>query len=104
MKKIFIFICLISNLWAHPHVFVVASSKFVVKENKITGINITWEWDEMWSQDIMNECDLNGNGSFEKNENDLVNKSWFSALKSGNYFTKVLFNNNRVQNYEHKFV
>jgi ABC-type uncharacterized transport system substrate-binding protein len=84
-------------LFAHPHIFVKASSKIVSDTKGIIGIEMVWNWDEMWSEDIIAQCDLDGNGIFNAKEMKLVSKNYFDSLKSDNYFTKIFADKKRVK-------
>ena len=53
LKSILIIFCflfvLVETPWAHPHVFIAQRLKIVTNGKGLTGFNIYWEFDEMFS-------------------------------------------------------
>lgn len=54
------------SLSAHPHIFIDGSLNFVTNGKNISGLHLIWTWDENWSNDIINDCDTDGDGIFNK--------------------------------------
>ena len=90
MKKfimIFIFILLTSaGIYAHPHLFVTPNIKLIISGNVLEKIEFTWKWDEWWSRDVFDYCDLNYDGIFNDEETDLVYQDFFKGLEDYDYF------------------
>jgi len=98
-KKIILFFILFSGscLFAHPHLFIKPSIKVVTDNNIIKGLQISWEWDKWWSQDVLDSCDKNKNGKIDSNdEQQLVYKDFFIGIKDFNYFTMIYADNKKI--------
>jgi ABC-type uncharacterized transport system substrate-binding protein len=74
---------------AHPHVFVDYDLTFVLDEQGLTGIEITWLFDEMFSQALLEEGDLDHDRHFDRREIALVKKGAFDNLAKYGYFTRL---------------
>ena len=71
---------------AHPHVFV--SQRFTVTfgDQGLTGVQVCWSFDDMFSAMIAGDYDLNQNGRFETTEIAKIEKEAFSNLAGFGYF------------------
>ena len=99
-KKILIIFCfsfLTGIVFGHPHLFIKPSIEIVSNENIIKGIKLIWEWDNWWSEDVINACDTNKNGIFGDDEVKLVYKNFFSGVKDFNYFTEIFINGEKLK-------
>lgn len=92
---LFCFFLLSTLLHSHPHLFIKPSVEVVITNSTIKGIKITWEWDKWWSEDVINECDIDKNNAFDKKEIQLIYKNFFSGVKDFNYFTEIYVNKNK---------
>ena len=102
MKKLIFILILVmltaaQPVSAHPHLFITPSVGFVTAKGNISGLRIKWAWDEWWSEDVMAECDLDGNGSFNEKEIKLVKSGFFDGAENFNYFLKVTAGGKRVK-------
>jgi len=99
-KKIILFFILLfigCCLFAHPHLFIKPSVKVIADSGNIKGLQISWEWDKWWSQDVLDSCDKNKNGKIDsKEEQDLVYKDFFIGIKDFNYFTMIYADNKKI--------
>ncbi|MFP4014177.1 MAG: DUF1007 family protein [Chitinispirillaceae bacterium] len=77
---------LMNTAHAHPHMFIDVMSKFMVNDSALTGFYVYWDFDEMNSAMLIEEFDKNGNGRFEKEESDLIEKNAFSYSANHNFF------------------
>jgi len=75
--------------FAHPHMSLTASCRFVWTGNKLSGVCLDWGFDPYFSADIINGYDVDKNGSFDKKETEEVYKNVFSNLKNYHYFTFI---------------
>lgn len=82
-----LFVC--SSIYAHPHLFVAASIDLQIENNKVTGVRVHWNWDQWWSMDVINDCDLDGNGVFNEEESELVYEYFFEGIKNLGFFTEI---------------
>lgn len=87
---------------AHPHLFIDISAKFMFSDSILSGVNIFWDMDEMYSASLMEEFDLNKNGTFEKSEYTSIYKDAFSYAANSNYFMVVTWGENLLRVVETK--
>ncbi len=96
IKLIFIFSSLLitsnATTWAHPHVFIQQNLKIVFNENGLAGFNVHWTFDEMFSNMICQDHDMNKNGILEKAEVASIKDKAFSYIAEFNYFIYVKIN------------
>ncbi len=57
--------------------------------DRLDGLEITWFFDPMFTASILNDWDVNGNGSFSSSEVEQVYENAFSNLADFDYFTFV---------------
>lgn len=96
IKLIFIISCLliipIETTWPHPHVFIEQNLKIVFDEKGMAGFNVHWEFDDMFSNMICEDHDMNKNGILEKIEVASIKEKAFSYIAEFNYFIYVKIN------------
>lgn len=92
-----IFFALAVGLYAHPHVFIKPSVKVLVKGNIISGIKVSWQWDQWSSKEVLRECDTNKDGFLNAQEIELVNKYYFANLRNFDYFTEIYINGRQIR-------
>jgi|GEM_PF-468596 len=80
---------LIEITWGHPHVFIAQNLKIVFDEKGMTGFNVYWKFDDMFSNMICEDHDLNKNGILEKTEIASIKTKAFSYIAEFNYFIYV---------------
>lgn len=51
--------------FAHPHIWVYTDVGVIVHQNNITGFNVTWNFDELYSAAFMQDADTNKNMQLE---------------------------------------
>mgnify|MGYP006285458185 FL=1 len=78
-----------STAHSHPHVFIYTTVEAVFDKDGLAGFHLYWKFDEMFSTLRINDYDRNGNGEFEKNELQALEKGAFSNLKKSDYFSHV---------------
>ncbi|HOF00634.1 MAG TPA: DUF1007 family protein [Spirochaetota bacterium] len=91
------FIYFNSLAYSHPHLFIKSSSDFLIKDNFIKGIKISWTWDKWWSEDVINECDKNNDNLFDEKETQLIYEDFFIGIEDFNYFTEITINNKKIK-------
>jgi ABC-type uncharacterized transport system substrate-binding protein len=74
---------------AHPHVFIYNTVTFVFDAGKVTALRLRWEFDDIFSDDLLNQFDADGDGKFDKLESKAVGKGTLPNLKLFHYFTYV---------------
>jgi len=99
MRRIILIIVLTSavsgTLSAHPHLFIKPEISVINENNVISGIDIEWEWDEWWSRDVIENCDLDKNGQFDKKETESIYNDFFIGIKDYNFFMEIYANKKR---------
>lgn len=84
---------------AHPHVWIDASLQPQFQDGRITAFDITWRFDEFYSELVQQDFDTDGDGSLSQTELDalvgisatnLIDFSFFTHLKVGGEERKVL--------------
>ncbi|MCK4504841.1 MAG: DUF1007 family protein [Candidatus Aegiribacteria sp.] len=91
-RKWLYIVCLLSlfvSAYAHPHMFIDTKLEVRLSGDRLDGLEITWFFDPMFTASIVNDYDLNGNGSFSSSEVELVYENAFSNLADFDYFTYV---------------
>lgn len=103
MKRVFlyliIFFLFIPALYAnaHPHVFVFTSVDAVFNEQGLTGFNVYWKFDEMFSHMFIFDFDKNRNRKFEKDELIELENGAFKNLKNFDYFSHIKIENKKFK-------
>lgn len=77
---------------AHPHVWIEATLGFVLEGQKVAALEITWTFDDFYSELVREDFDLDGDGTLSQQELDalvgvsaanLMEYSFFTHLKIG---------------------
>ena len=102
MRKLYIALTLILLFFplpaqAHPHLFISPGVGFVHDKGAIKAVKIRWVWDEFWSEEVMFECDLDGDGSFNASETKLVKKDFFDGVQDLEYFFMMRSDGQKVK-------
>src|SRR6185503_19653366 len=74
---------------AHPHVFIDNKVTFVFDAGKVTTLRLHWAFDDIFSDDLLNQFDADGNGDFDALESKAVGEGTLPNLKMFHYFTYV---------------
>lgn len=90
MKKfilsVFLLLSISQQVFAHPHTFIATHLDIDFIDEKIKGVWVVWEFDEMFSSSVLLDSDLNQDGKFSAQETELVYKNAFSNLENYGYF------------------
>ncbi len=87
MKRIALIMFLLPlYLFAHPHIMLKTSLEIEYSNSGCDGIWVEWEFDRFFSISIINDFDLDKNGSFNSNEVKEIEENAFSNLKNYGYF------------------
>ncbi len=94
MKQLILLVCFLFifsfRLFAHPHIFIDSYVTFVFERDMLKGMRISWVWDEMWSQQVVMDCDKNLDDEFNSGELAIVEEEYFSGIKDYDYFMKIM--------------
>jgi ABC-type uncharacterized transport system substrate-binding protein len=74
---------------AHPHVFIENKVAFVFEARKVTALRLSWVFDDIFSDDLLNQFDADGDGTFDDLESKAVGEGTLPNLKMFHYFTYV---------------
>lgn len=77
---------------AHPHVFVDYGMTFVFDQQGLAGITMEWAFDEMFTQMLLEEGDLNRDRHFDSREIAGIKTGAFDNLANHAWFTHILVN------------
>ena len=77
---------------AHPHVFVDYGITFVFDQQGLAGIAMEWAFDEMFTQMLLDEGDLNRDRHFDQREIAGIKTGAFDNLANHAWFTHLLVN------------
>lgn len=76
----------VGSLWAHPHMWIDTSLDFEFSSRGLSGIRVTWRFDDFNSADLRARFDLNDNGTIDPAEEEAIYEGAFSHLGEVNYF------------------
>jgi len=71
---------------AHPHVFIEDRVVFLFAGDKITAIEQSWKFDEVFSDTLIQQFDANGDGTFDALESKAVAEGTLPNMKKFRYF------------------
>jgi ABC-type uncharacterized transport system substrate-binding protein len=74
---------------AHPHVFIEDRVVFLFAGDKITAIEQSWKFDEVFSDTLIQQFDASADGAFDALESKAVAKGTLPNLKKFRYFNYV---------------
>ena len=78
---------------AHPHVFIDAHIRVYFDNKGVSGFKITWFFDAMFSEIMIDQFDEDFDEKFNKEEQRIIYTKAFSNLKKFNYFTEINIDN-----------
>lgn len=90
---LYLFIFLPLFTFAHPHTFIDVHPSIEIKDKNAIKIHFKWVIDEMTSSMLIMETDFDGNGKYDKKENENLRKNYFSSLVEFGFYTQINFNN-----------
>jgi ABC-type uncharacterized transport system substrate-binding protein len=82
---------------AHPHVWVEASIVVEARDGSAQNLHHAWRFDEMFSDFLITEFDLDGDLVFSVNETRRIQEEAFSLLQEYGYFVDLREAGQRVQ-------
>lgn len=72
---------------AHPHIFIKATATLEFEGGKLVGVTQEWEFDEFFSNALIEDFDKDKSKKFEPAEIQAIEKEAFKALDEFGYFT-----------------
>ena len=101
MKKLLLLLLLPIYIFAHPHVFIKTELNFIVKKEKVSKFNVSWNFDDMSSEMFMMDYDKNRNKKLDKKEIQKFKKTWFDKLSKKEYFTHLKVDGKKIDIFKH---
>lgn len=89
MKKLLSSLLLSTSLFAHPHLFLDIYPTINVKDKKVESLDLKWVLDEMSSNLVLLDFDLNKDGKFSKIEKKIVKKSYFKDFQDYSFYLDI---------------
>lgn len=86
-----------SAVEAHPHVWIDANLTFVFDQKMLTGVQVEWTFDDIFSTLVIREHDKNHNKKLEPAEIESVRNEAFIATKDYGYFTHISLGGKKAQ-------
>ena len=83
-------------LIAHPHVFIENSFTFVLDSSGLSGIEVKWTFDEIFSSAIIMDFDFDGNNKLNDSEIVAIRDGAFSNLANFGYFLHIAYNDELI--------
>ena len=78
---------------AHPHVWIEMQSDVVFNDQGlIQAVNLTWTFDDAYTQMALDGLDANGDGVYSQSELDPLTKENMASLMDYDFFTVMRFN------------
>src|SRR6476620_12694604 len=74
---------------AHPHVFVDYAVTLVLVGERLTGVRLTWTFDDLFSGFILQEFDRDRNGTLSTAEIRQIEEKHFAEFRRAQFFTAV---------------
>jgi ABC-type uncharacterized transport system substrate-binding protein len=74
---------------AHPHVFIDSRVTFLFEGKKIMGFRENWLFDDVFSDQLLQDYDTNGDGRFSPAESDKIGRDTLPNLSQFHYFTYI---------------
>jgi ABC-type uncharacterized transport system substrate-binding protein len=74
---------------AHPHVWIVATATLIFEGDRVTAIRQEWQFDEIFSGNIIHDFDRNKDGKFDAKETREVEVNAFGNLGQYDFFTRL---------------
>jgi ABC-type uncharacterized transport system substrate-binding protein len=81
---------------AHPHVFVDYTVALVVVGDRLTGVRLTWTFDDLFSGFVLQEFDKDRNGLLSPAEAQRLEEKHLPELKRVGYYTTISINGKPV--------
>ena len=78
--------------FAHPHVFVDNRVSFGFADGKVTSVGMHWQFDEIFSDELLLTFDADGDGAFDELESNALAEGVLPNLEQFHYFTYVYLN------------
>lgn len=99
MKRLVLMIVLftIGKIFGHSHLFIDYKTHALVDSSGLKGFYIDWKFDEMFSAVLIEEYDLDGNGSFSKAEQASLMQSAFKKTAEADYYVSIVVDGKKIK-------
>ncbi|QEN03983.1 DUF1007 family protein [Thiospirochaeta perfilievii] len=101
-QNLFLLLIFISSLslYAHPHMKIQAYSYNYFNENGLQGVYMQWEYDPMFSSQLIYNYDIDNNMEFSADEALELKIKYFDNIVDSNYYTYFYINDKLIENPE----
>jgi ABC-type uncharacterized transport system substrate-binding protein len=82
-------LALVAPAQAHPHVWIDNRIAFVFAGDAVTGLRLTWRFDEFFSSGLIADFDADADGAFSPDEVAALHDNAFIALADYHYLSRV---------------
>ncbi|GBC62437.1 DUF1007 domain-containing protein [Desulfonema ishimotonii] len=89
LPMVWLFALLASDVFAHPHAFIVDRMTIVFDDQGMAGIRIQWNFDEFFSGMLAEDYDRDHDGRFSPEEVAVLKKEAFDNLAEYGYFSHI---------------
>jgi ABC-type uncharacterized transport system substrate-binding protein len=84
---------------AHAHVFILDTVEIVFSNQQVTGLKLRWAFDEIFSDGMFKDFDVNGDRSFDTAEVEAIRGVSVESMKEFGYFTHVWVDGELTQSF-----
>lgn len=88
--------------FAHPHVWVAVEATIAYADNKVSGLQQRWTFDDMYTAMAVQGLDKNGDGNFDRDELKELAQVNIDGIKQFEYFTHAKLNDGQLKFVEPK--
>ncbi len=98
--SIILFIGIFNGVTAHPHVFVETELTFVFDQSGVQKLKVVYHYNKMFTEELLDNFDENGNNQFEKEEIEEIRQKAFSNLVNFSYFIHITHGKTKIKHGE----
>lgn len=75
--------------FSHPHVFIENRVVLTFADNQLTGFSTDWQFDEIFTEDMLHQFDTDGDGAINASESEAMGAETLPNLAGFRYFTQA---------------
>jgi ABC-type uncharacterized transport system substrate-binding protein len=84
-----LFVSATSPASAHPHIFIESRVVLTFADNQLTGFSTDWQFDEIFTADMLHQFDTDGDGAINAGESEVMGAETLPNLAGFRYFTQA---------------
>ena len=97
---VLLFLLSFNIIYAHPHMTIQAYSYNYFNDKGLMGVYLQWEYDPMFSSQLIYNYDVDQNMEFSESEIGELKLSYFDNIVDSNYYTYFKLDNKKISNPE----